>query len=1102
MLNESTGERYDYGRKDEVVACDIELPPETPSWLRRAIDGRDANGASEALWNAVEKFEKRSDSQLANEIEFALPIELTQSQNIELLKEFATTFTDRGMVVDWSYHDAPGNPHVHMMLTLRPLTEEGFGPKRVPILGEDGQPIKVSTKGGDRYQYRHWSGNREDLREWRGIWAETANRKLAECGHAVRIDHRSHKDAEIDLLPSRHKGQARTHAAPSPEDDFYHNEARREAKNTQRLLKNPELILADVTTRKSVFEMSDVTDAIAKYISNETTQKLVLHGLRNSNNLVRLQNVITDPKTKDVIAPAKYSTPDMILLERRMQTDAAELFQSGGHGVKRSHLKSALAQYDFLSQEQRMAVRFVTGSRGLSNLVGLAGAGKTTLLKASNTALERSGKRVIGLALAGKAAESLTNESGIASRTLASFEHAMKNGRETLSADDVVVLDEAGMVGSRQMAWLLAEVNKAGAKAIFAGDPDQLPAIEAGCAFQSIIDGTAAAEVTVIRRQSDGADRLASLNMARGSVKDAIEHYIAKGQTYAASSKNISMRQISANVFAEIMSGKDSLAVAQSNTDVDKLNLAIRSRLVDSGMLEPGITLSTSRGEANFATGDKLVFLKNDYTFHVKNGTTGTVTHVSNNSMTVRLADGRTVRFDPRRYDHFTHGYAVTIHKSQGATVDSVHMLATRMMRRNQAYVAMTRHRDRLNMYWSKASFNVFEGGLVEALSRPDDKTTTLDYADSPEYARIIEFGSRRGFDTRAVYRQSQQLKDASARLTKIFEYRERLNDLSTRADAAISQKLLASNSALAATKQPLSKLENMSTEALAWIEEQKRPKWLIEPATEYSSSPEDVAKHLMTSGQIDETAAIFKNVRELRTHLSYNFPKPGSVIVRLLNDVYDVPAGERDAFAEERIRVLFKNSKRFGEYKKPRNYKPTLSLSTEMTEADHIHYSREMKRLIRVAVRTAGQEYDRIVSEERKFRELVANGVPYPSSNLEKFMTGGANFNADQDDQIANARDQATGTLESDKDLSDEFDYFTDIWKQASKIANSRSVSPEIRKMISAITTMLNTMESVLKTLSHITYAAPAIERTFREELWEQEEVEETLSVSPGLSM
>jgi ATP-dependent exoDNAse (exonuclease V) alpha subunit len=142
-------------------------------------------------------------------------------------------------------------------------------------------------------------------------------------------------------------------------------------------------------------------------------------------------------------------------------------------------------------------------------------------------------------------------------------------------------------------------------------------------------------------------------------------------------------------------------------------------------MLEPGITLSTSRGEANFATGDKLVFLKNDYTFHVKNGTTGTVTHVSNNSMTVRLADGRTVRFDPRRYDHFTHGYAVTIHKSQGATVDSVHMLATRMMRRNQAYVAMTRHRDRLNMYWSKASFNVFEGGLVEALSRPDDKTTS-----------------------------------------------------------------------------------------------------------------------------------------------------------------------------------------------------------------------------------------------------------------------------------------------------------------------------------------------------------------------------------------
>ncbi|TCA61249.1 MobA/MobL family protein, partial [Rhizobium leguminosarum] len=125
MMDEQAGTSFSYrGGASELVHEELALPDQTPAWLRSAVEGRSVAGASEALWNAVEAFEKQANARLARELIIALPEELTRAENIALVREFVRdNFTSEQMVADWVYHDKDGNPHIHLMTTLRPLAE-------------------------------------------------------------------------------------------------------------------------------------------------------------------------------------------------------------------------------------------------------------------------------------------------------------------------------------------------------------------------------------------------------------------------------------------------------------------------------------------------------------------------------------------------------------------------------------------------------------------------------------------------------------------------------------------------------------------------------------------------------------------------------------------------------------------------------------------------------------------------------------------------------------------------------------------------------------------------------------------------------------------
>ena len=204
LTNEWDGMTHDYTRKGGVVHTEIMLPPHAPpSFSDRST-----------LWNSVELYEKAGNAQLAREIDAALPIELSREEQIRLVREYCSSqFVSRGMCVDFAIHDTDsGNPHCHIMLTMRPLDERGAWAaksKKEYDLDENGERIRLPS---GRYKTHKvdltgWN-DKDNTLLWRKAWADFTNDFLERNGSPERIDHRSNAERGIDELPTVHMGVA------------------------------------------------------------------------------------------------------------------------------------------------------------------------------------------------------------------------------------------------------------------------------------------------------------------------------------------------------------------------------------------------------------------------------------------------------------------------------------------------------------------------------------------------------------------------------------------------------------------------------------------------------------------------------------------------------------------------------------------------------------------------------------------------------------------------------------------------------------------------------------------------------------------------------
>lgn len=792
MMDEQVGTSFSYrGGASELVHEELALPNGIPAWLKNAIDGKSVAGASEVLWNAVDAFEKRADAQLARELIIALPEELTRADNVALVREFVQdNLTSKGMVADWVLHDKDGNPHIHLMMTLRPLTEEGFGPKKVAVMGADGEPLRVVTpdRPNGKIVYRLWAGDKETMKAWKIAWADAANRHLALSGHEIRLDGRSYAEQGLDGIAQKHLGPEKAALARKGVEMYFSPAglARRQDM-ADRLLADPELLLKQLGNERSTFDEKDIAKALHRYVDDPVDFANIRARLMASDDLVLLKQQQVDAKTGRAQEPAVFTTRDILRVEYEMAQSAGVLADRKGFAVSAERVADAIRTVETqdperpfkLDPEQVDAIRHIVGDSAIAAVVGLAGAGKSTLLAAACVAWENDGRRVIGAALAGKAAEGLEDSSGIRSRTLASWELAWASGRELLTRGDVLVVDEAGMISSQQMGHVLKIAEEAQAKVVLVGDAMQLQPIQAGAAFRAISERIGFAELAGVRRQREDWAREASRFFAHGKVEEGLDAYsqqrrIIEAETRAEIVERIVADWTDARRYllqrttdggdAPRLRGDELLVLAHTNEDVKRLNESLRKVMMEEGALTATREFRTERGLRQFAAGDRIIFLENARFLeprarhlgpqYVKNGMLGTVVSTGDKRdgalLGIHLDNGRDVVISEDSYRNIDHGYAATIHKSQGATVDRTFVLATGMMDQHLTYVSMTRHRDRADLYAAKEDFEAkpewgrkprvdhaagVTGELVEtglAKFRPNDED-----ADESPYADV-----------------------------------------------------------------------------------------------------------------------------------------------------------------------------------------------------------------------------------------------------------------------------------------------------------------------------------------------------------------------------
>jgi Ti-type conjugative transfer relaxase TraA len=750
IYEQATGITHDYTNKRGVEHAEILAPENAPAWV---FDRH-------TLWNTVEASEKRKDAQLAREIEVGLPIELKDREQVALLRDFVTReFVARGMVADIGIHrDNPENPHSHILLTTRDLTPKGFGPKN-----------------------RSWNTTQE-LVNWRRGWAEVTNEHLIEAGLGVRIDHRSYREQNLGLTPGVKigVGKERQHTPDLPGflADRVAEQERIMAANGKEIIADPTIALKALSHSNATFSHQD----IARFLNTRTQDAAQFQSaylkVTTSPDLV--------PLGTDDLGRQRFTTREMFNLERSLLEKSDSLAHRANQAVDSKLRTRILEKHDLSPEQQRAALR-ITDRGDLKALAGVAGSGKSTTLRALREIWEKEGYNVKGAALAGIAVDNLQQAAGIKSRTLASYELSWSKGHDPLTRRDVLVIDEAGMLGTRQLEHVLRVAEKAHAKVLLVGDAEQLQAIEAGAAFRGITSTHGVSNLTEVRRQKLDWQRTATQDLSAGKTAEALTAYHQHHNIIAVETRDDARRALIARWARDHKQNPNTsqLVMAFTRDDVKALNHDIRALREQTGELGPNHNITTETGKKLFSINDRIRFLRNDRDLGVKNGSLGIIDGIEHGVLSVKLDGNTRVHVDTKFYKHLDYGYAATVHKAQGTTVDRSYVLASTHFDRHTAYVALSRHRDNATLFYARDDFGgrsptatdeTVRQRFMDTLSRARPKELAHDYLER-------EPGSDAALVSRLVV--SQWEKERNAEPTPMTSARSSMSDLDARQQAA-----------------------------------------------------------------------------------------------------------------------------------------------------------------------------------------------------------------------------------------------------------------------------------------------------------------------------
>lgn len=752
---------HDYEGRGDVQHSEIVLP-----------SGADVRFADrEFLWNSVELAENRKDSQVAIDYVLALPRELDLSNHIALAREFAQYhFVDHGLVVDMAIHDkGDGNPHAHLYTTTRRL----LGCQFDRLKARDMMP---TVKNGYLIP--------EEEHLWNVKYREFQEKYFKVQGLSFSVD-------ANHLVSMRHEGRA---GSQSESHYLKDDNADRFDRCVEIALHDPEALLNTLGARQAVFNEVDLAKAIHKY--TDSTEEFQVAFARTLGH--------ADCLSLGIGADGRetYTTRQNYLREANMADAASALFTRGEHRVKASLINKAIHTRT-LSAEQQTALHHLAKDQAISVLVGRAGTGKSYLMGAAREAWEAQGFRVSGVAVSGIAAKNLSDETGMPTLTIHGFTQKLlkqaKDRTPVLTEQDVVVVDEAGMASTQDMATLVAACHEVGAKLVLVGDPDQLQPVAAGAPFRALASRVGFVSMDNIRRQRGAGDQKASVQLSQGEVSLALDHYAAKGaihfitdqktasdngqsktdsavateaattaqfggsSTEGVEDRSASYQQVVNDWFSShskhlslssLEKAGSQLMLAHRNVDVASLNQLARRRLIAANQLSAkGVSVSVSprKGREHsqegssltLAQGERIVFLRNNAEMGVKNGQFASVVSIKGNQLTVQL-DGQDKKAKPftfsvKDYGDIDYGYAATVHKTQGVTLDKAFVYAGgKGWNRHLAYVAMSRHREAVQLYASSLDHEGIDA-LSKNLSREEYRDNVLDFP--------LSYATHRGFD-------------------------------------------------------------------------------------------------------------------------------------------------------------------------------------------------------------------------------------------------------------------------------------------------------------------------------------------------------------------
>ena len=393
-----------------------------------------------------------------------------------------------------------------------------------------------------------------------------------------------------------------------------------------------------------------------------------------------------------------YTSRSLLALEERLVEQLVRGVDVGVGMLGHRRVEAAVAA-STLGDDQAAAVWSLTSSGDrISVLVGRAGTGKTHTLGVVRRLYEDAGFTVVGLAPSARAARELEAGAGISSTTLA--RHLVEH--RDIDAATVVVVDEAGMAAVRDLARVVDQVTRVGAKLILVGDHHQLPEVAAGGAFRAALDelGDRVAELTVNRRQHAGWEQTALDQLRHGDVVAAFATYRARGRVVLDDDR-LALRQRAVADWNTLRPDGVTLMLAGTRAEALQLNLLARQMLADAGELDLDRAVATDG--RSFAPGEHVILRRNhrgqhlaDGTeFAVDNGMRGHLTHIDAAGAHVTLTSGEQIVLDR---DYLTagwldYGYASTVHTAQGVTCDHVLVVGPAGLYREAVYVAMSRAR-------------------------------------------------------------------------------------------------------------------------------------------------------------------------------------------------------------------------------------------------------------------------------------------------------------------------------------------------------------------------------------------------------------------------